>query len=75
MKRLALLLALFLGLLSFAAVREVTVRCEQGYLLLEGGGCLLLNGGGCLALNGEQCHIAAGDIRVPVPPWLPIMFR
>jgi len=33
-----LLLALFLGLLSFAAVSQMRVRCEQEYLLMAAGG-------------------------------------
>jgi hypothetical protein len=72
---LALLLALFLGLLSFAAVGEMTVKCEQGYALLDGGGYALLNSGERVALNGRQCYIAAGDIRLALPAWLPAMFR
>ncbi len=68
---LALLLALFLGLLSVAAVSEMTVKCEQGYLLLDQGGYALSNSRERLALNRQQCYIAAGDIRLPLPAWLP----
>ena len=60
-------LALFLGLLSFVAVREMRVDC---YLMLNGGGYLLLNGGGRILLNGSpQCDLVMGDVRVPLPAW------
>jgi hypothetical protein len=72
---LALLLALFLGLLSFAAVGEMAVKCEQGYLLLDQGGYALSNSGERFALQQLQCYIAAGDVRLPLPPWLSAMFR
>jgi hypothetical protein len=72
---LLLALAMFFGLLSFAAVGNMTVKCEQGYMLLDRGGYLLLNSGGRLALHQQQCYIAAGNIRVPLPLWLPAPFR
>ena len=66
-----LLLALFLGLLSFAAVSLMRVRCEQEYLLMAaGGGYLLLTTGERIALNQRQCHLVAGGVRVPLPSWL-----
>lgn len=65
-----LALALFLGLLSFVAVREMRVDCRSQYLMLNGGGYLLLNGGGRILLNGSpQCDLVMGDVRVPLPAW------
>jgi hypothetical protein len=58
---------MFLGLLSFAAVREMDIRCEHDYLLLNGGGYLLYNTGERMAMNSRQCDLVMGNTQVRLP--------
>jgi hypothetical protein len=65
----AWLLAIFLGLISLAAVREMAVGCrdEPIGLALENGGCLMLeDGSGCLALEQKrrQCRVVFGQVGI-----------
>lgn len=63
---LVAMLALWLGVLSFAAVREMSVECrrEPSYLLTEKGDRIALEGGtGYLLLEEKRlrCQLAMGD--------------
>jgi hypothetical protein len=63
---LIVMLALYLGILSFAAVREMTIECrrEPIYLTTENGDRLTLEDGTtCLVAEQKrrQCRIALGD--------------
>ena len=68
---LALLLVLFLGLLSFAAVGQMTVKCGPEYL--TGNGKILTGNGQPLTTGRQQCQVVAGEFRVPLPAWLPFL--
>jgi hypothetical protein len=71
--RIALVLALFFGLLSLAAVREMKVEC--GAVLLTGGG-KLLTGGGKPLTAGQHCQLVIGDeVRAALPPWAGSIFK
>ena len=71
---LVVMLALCLGILTFTAVREMTVECrrEPSYLLTEKGDRIALEGGaGYLLLEQKhlQCRIAWGDaFDISFPP-------
>jgi hypothetical protein len=63
---LVAMVALWFGILSFAAVREMTVECrrEPSYLLTEKGDRIALeDGSGYLLLEEKrlQCRLAMGD--------------
>ena len=62
---LGILILAVLGLMRFAAVRDMAGECrtEQACLGLEKGGCLGLEGGGVLLLNEKttRCELTAGD--------------
>jgi hypothetical protein len=69
-----LVLALFLGLLSFAAVLQPGVECQsqQGYLqLTDGISYPLTESGGRIRLanEGRQCQLVAGEMRILLPQW------
>jgi hypothetical protein len=70
----ALLLALFLGLLSFAAVSQMTVKCEPVYLTADDGVTILTGDGKLLTTGERQCHLVAGKFRVPLLSWLSPLF-
>jgi hypothetical protein len=70
--RLARVLLLFLGLLSFAAVSEMTVKCEPVYLTLDGK--ILTLHGERLTTGEQQCQAVLGNARVPVPAPLAAIF-
>jgi len=61
------MLALCLGILTFAAVREMSIECRREpsrLLTTERGDCLALeDGGGCLLIEEKrlQCRFAWGD--------------
>jgi hypothetical protein len=60
------MLALCLSILTFAAVREMSIECrrEPSYLrTTERGDCLALEDGGCLLIEEKrlQCRFAWGD--------------
>jgi hypothetical protein len=64
-----LLLALYLGLLSLAAVREMTVKCrdEPIYLTTERGDRLTLDDGTSYLVADQkrrQCQLALGSVSV-----------
>jgi hypothetical protein len=71
---LTVMLALCLGILSFAAIRETTIECrrEPSYLLTEKGDRIALEGGaGYLLLEEKslQCRLAMGDaFAISFPP-------
>jgi hypothetical protein len=66
---LAMLLLLYLGLLSFAAVNSMKVECGPAYLTLDGE--ILMLDGKRLTLDGErECHVNASGVRVPLPWWV-----
>jgi hypothetical protein len=73
------LVFVFLGLISFAAVRASAVDCryENQRLLLHSGGCLALHQGGCLLLHEQRqrCELLIGDLRISLPPWLQAIIR
>jgi hypothetical protein len=62
----AVMVALLLGVMTFAAVREMTAECrrEQGYLLTEEGDRIALeDGSGFLLLEEKslRCRFGVGD--------------
>jgi hypothetical protein len=68
----AAMVALFLGILTFAAVRETSIECrrEPNYLLTAKGDRLALgDGSGYLLLEEEslRCRLGAGDRFVTLP--------
>ena len=65
--RLGLALLLFLGL-SFAAVSEMTVKCEPVSLTLDGK--IQALDGERLTLGEQRCQAVAGEFSVPLPAWL-----
>jgi hypothetical protein len=67
-----LMLALFLGLLSLAAVREPKVQCQPEYLLADDGITRLTADDGVrrLTTGRQQCQLELGDLRVPLPSWV-----
>jgi hypothetical protein len=71
-----LLLALFLGLLSFAAVSQMQVKCEPVVLTADDGVTVLTADDGVTILTGDeqQCHLVTGEYRVPLPSWLSPLF-
>jgi hypothetical protein len=69
---LVVMLAFCLGLLSFAAVREMSVECrrEPSYLLsAQGNRIRLADGSGYLLLEEKRlrCRFAMGDYAVSFP--------
>ena len=66
------LLALFLGLLSVAAVSQMRVKCEPVVLTADNGVTVLTADDGVtiLTTGEQQCHLVAGGVRVPLPSWL-----
>jgi hypothetical protein len=72
---LVVMLALWLGILSFAAVREMTIECrrEPSYILTteKGDRIALEDGTGFLMAEEKrlQCRVALGDaFAVTLPP-------
>jgi outer membrane lipoprotein SlyB len=63
------MLALFFGLLSLVAGREIKVECRNQAVGRNGGGAVGLNVGGAVGRNGRQCEIVMGDVRVWLPAW------
>jgi hypothetical protein len=64
--RRLLVLALFLGLLSFAAVVELTIQCRDkpNYILATNGGRIMLADGSGFLLLAEKsrvCRLALGN--------------
>jgi hypothetical protein len=64
--RRLLALALFLGLLSFAAVAELTIQCRDkpNYILTTNGGRIMLADGSGFLLLAEKsrvCRLALGN--------------
>jgi hypothetical protein len=76
---IALMLVLFFGLLSLAAVREVREDCrsEPQYLMRNSGGYVGRNSGGRIRLeqDRQQCQLVAGDVRVPLLAWAKEIFK
>ena len=68
---IALLLGLFLGLLSFAAVNRMKVECGPEYLVSERTGSILTGNGALLTTGRQQCQVTADEFRIPLPSWLP----
>jgi hypothetical protein len=65
-----LMLALFLGLLSLAAVvaaREV--ECREEYLMADDG-ATLLTGDGKFLTGRQQCRFELANLRVALPLWV-----
>jgi len=71
-----MLLLLFLGLLSFAAVHEASVECQPVYLTNDEGTAILTNErtGEGLTTGERRCHVVVGDARVPLPAPLATIF-
>jgi len=66
---IGLLLAMFLGLLSLAAVREMRVECRDVYLTDDFGRTLLSDDGQRLQPDqNRQCRLNDGA-WVPLPAW------
>jgi hypothetical protein len=72
--------ALFLALLSLAAVREMKVECRDEYLTADDGVTLLTADDGVTLLTADdgvtllttgrqQCQLELGDLRRPLPSW------
>jgi hypothetical protein len=71
-----LMLALFLGLLSLAAVvaaREV--ECQEEYITADDGVTRLTGDGVKLSTGRQQCQLALGNLRVALPPWVRAIWR
>ncbi len=67
--RLGILILALLGLLSFAAVRDMAGQCRTTDEYLTGGG-QLLTGGGQLLVTGKKttrCELSGWGLRVAVP--------
>ena len=64
-----LALALFLGLLSLAAVRVTRIDCRDVYLTGDDGRFLTSDAGTPLTADQQQCQLDLGEIRVPLPAW------
>jgi hypothetical protein len=71
-----MLLLLFFGLMSFAAVREASVECQPVYLTNDHGTAILTTErtGEALTTGEQRCHVTAGAFRATVPEWLSRMF-
>ena len=61
-----MLLALFLGMLSFAAVRSLTVDCANEYLVADNGVTRLTSDDGQLLVTG-RVWLRLGEISVLLP--------
>jgi hypothetical protein len=55
---IALAIVLFLGLLSFAAVRSIRIECGNVYLASQGGRLLATQAGELLTTGGRSCRLA-----------------
>jgi len=67
---IGLLLAMFVGSLSLAAVREMRVECPDVYLTDDFGRILLSDDGQRLQPDqNKQCRLNDGDVWVPLPAW------
>jgi hypothetical protein len=65
--RLALLLLVFLGLISLVGVSGIKLDCANEYL--TGGGGILTAGGKALTTGRQQYWLVIGGERVPLPVW------
>jgi len=72
-----LMLALLLGLLSLAAVREMKVECGPEYLTADDGATLLTADDGVplLTTGRQRCQLELGNLRVPSPRWVHAIWR
>jgi hypothetical protein len=72
-----LMLALLLGLLSLAAVREMKVECGPEYLTANDGATLLTADDGVplLTTGRQRCQLELGNLRVPSPRWVHAILR
>lgn len=61
-------IALPLGLLALAAVREMDVDCKRDTLVTNSSVPLH-------ALNAQHCYLDMGDARVPLPVWAEALRR
>jgi hypothetical protein len=69
---IGLLLAMFLGLLSLAAVQAMRVECRSQPDCFGDGSCLAVGEGNAVlgtGTNTKQCQLVMGDVRVPLPEW------
>jgi hypothetical protein len=71
---IGLLLAMFLGLLSLAAVQAMRVKCrsQPDCFGTGDGSCLAVGEGNAVLGTGtdtKQCQLVMGDVRVPLPEW------
>jgi hypothetical protein len=64
--RLALLLLVFLSLISLVAVQEIKLDCANEYLTGKG---KILTLGGRRASERQQYWLVIGGERVPLPVW------
>lgn len=67
MVRIALLLLVFLGLISLVGVREIKLDCANEYL--TGGDKVLTGGGKALTTGRQQYWLVIGSEQVPLPVW------
>jgi hypothetical protein len=65
--KIALLLVLFLGLISFVVSRESKLDCANEYW--TGAGLNLTGGGKALPTGRHQYWLVIEDERVPLPSW------
>jgi hypothetical protein len=69
---LVVMVALFLGFLSLAAVREMTVKCrdEPIYITTVNGDRLTLEDGTTFLVAEQkrrECRLVLGDVGIPLP--------
>jgi hypothetical protein len=65
----ALLLLVFLGLISLAVATTVTVDCRDELLTADDGVTILTGGKALLTTGRRQCRVDFGEVSVPVPAW------
>jgi hypothetical protein len=70
-RSLLLLVLVFLGLISLAAVVPAKIDCRDE--LLTGGGAPLTGGGALLTTGRQQCRLVLGEFAVALPAWAQAM--
>jgi hypothetical protein len=71
-----LLIFLFLGRISLAAVAEMKVDCENEYLVTENGGYtrITTEDGEFITTGRQRYFLVIDSLRIPLSPWAqPIM--
>jgi hypothetical protein len=74
-RTLLLLVLLFLGVISLAALAPVKIDCRDELLTADDGKTLLTGGGALLTTGRQQCRLVLGELAVALPAWAQAMAR